>query len=96
MTHTCTEQQENVREGTPYNDPAFESLARELGVWGTAQSATCAQFWQEAQAQRAPLKEDAIRILYGESDGHWQMVAPQVIQFARSIERAHGITQEQG
>ena len=39
---------ENVREGAPYDNPAFEKLARELGVWGTAQSAICAQFWLAA------------------------------------------------
>lgn len=39
---------ENVREGAPYDNPAFEHLARDLGVWGTAQSAICAQFWLAA------------------------------------------------
>lgn len=36
---------ENVRDGDPYDDPAFEDLARTMGVWGTAQSALCAQFF---------------------------------------------------
>lgn len=39
---------ENVRQGAPYDSPAFEQLARDLGVWGTAQSALCAQFWLAA------------------------------------------------
>lgn len=36
---------ENVRDGEPYDDPAFEDLARTMGVWGTAQAALCAQFF---------------------------------------------------
>lgn len=36
---------ENVREGEPYDNPAFEDLARTMGVWGTAQAALCAQFF---------------------------------------------------
>ena len=43
---------ENLREGEPYDNPAFEALARALGVWGTAQSAVCAQFWMAAKEQR--------------------------------------------
>lgn len=39
---------ENIREGAPYDNPVFEQLARDLGVWGTAQSAVCAQFWLAA------------------------------------------------
>lgn len=39
---------ENVRTGAPYDNPEFERLARELGVWGTAQSSVCAQFWMAA------------------------------------------------
>lgn len=42
---------ENLREGEPYDNPAFEALARALGVWGTAQSAVCAQFWIAAKGQ---------------------------------------------
>lgn len=42
----------NLREGEPYNDPKFEELARTYGIWGTAQAALCAQFWQAAR--RAP------------------------------------------
>lgn len=41
----------NIREGEPYDNPAFEALARALGVWGTAQSAVCAQFWIAAKEQ---------------------------------------------
>lgn len=44
-------QRENLREGEPYDNPAFEALARALGVWGTAQSAVCAQFWIAAKEQ---------------------------------------------
>lgn len=44
---------ENVRTGAPYDNPAFEQLARELGVWGTVQAAACAQFWVAAQGQSA-------------------------------------------
>ena len=39
---------ENIREGAPYDNPEFEQLARDMGVWGTAQSAVCAQFWLAA------------------------------------------------
>lgn len=42
---------ENIREGEPYDNPAFEALARALGVWCTAQSAVCAQFWIAAKEQ---------------------------------------------
>jgi hypothetical protein len=48
---------------------------------------------ESAQAQRMPLSDAAIRDLYSE-EVHWDMVAPYVIAFARSIEAAHGITQE--
>lgn len=49
---------------------------------------------EASQAQRVPLTDEAIRTLYGESDGHWQMVGPQVLCFARSIESAHGIQEQ--
>ena len=39
---------ENIREGAPYGNPEFEQLARDIGVWGTAQSAVCARFWLAA------------------------------------------------
>jgi hypothetical protein len=43
---------ENIRTGAPYDDPAFEALCREHGIWGTAQSALCAVFWRQAGQQR--------------------------------------------
>ena len=46
---------ENVREGEPYDNPAFEDLARTMGVWGTAQAALCAQFFLAARALPAPV-----------------------------------------
>jgi hypothetical protein len=44
-------------------------------------------------AQHVPLSDVVIRDLYSE-EVHWDMVGPYVIAFARSIEAAHGITQE--
>lgn len=38
----------NIREGAPYDNPEFEQLARNMGVWGTPQAALCAQFWLAA------------------------------------------------
>lgn len=55
-----TQPPENTREGAPYSNPEFEKLAREHAVWGTAQSALCAQFWLAALAQRAPLTKEEI------------------------------------
>lgn len=46
---------ENVREGDPYDNPEFEQLARDLGVWGTPQSAIGAQFWMAARNPAAPV-----------------------------------------
>ncbi len=40
----------NIREGQPYNDPRFESLCREHGIWGTAESALAAVFWNASKA----------------------------------------------
>lgn len=59
-------------------------------------------YWQQqvrqllaaAKVELKPLTDEAIRTLYGESDGHWQMVGPQVLCFARSIESAHGIQEQ--
>lgn len=48
---------------------------------------------EASQAQRVPLSDEYIRDIYAE-ESHWDIVAPYVIEFARSIERAHGITQE--
>lgn len=79
--------QENIREGAPYSDPEFEKLAREHAAWGTAQSALCAQFWMASQAQRVPLSKRKIRLI----DAHSGLDA---IEFARAIERAHGIQEQ--
>lgn len=79
--------QENIRGGAPYSDPEFEKLAREHAVWGTAQSALCAQFWLAALAQRVPLSDRKIRQI----DAHSGLDA---IEFARAIERAHGIKEQ--
>lgn len=46
-----------------------------------------------SQAQRVPLSDAEIRDLYSE-EVHWDMVAPYVIAFARSIEAAHGIKEQ--
>ncbi len=46
---------ENIREGAPYDDPRFEALCREHGIWGTAQAALCAVFWRQAVAVPANL-----------------------------------------
>lgn len=48
---------------------------------------------EASQAQCVPLSDEYIRDIYAE-ESHWDMVAPYVIAFARSIEAAHGITQE--
>jgi len=44
---------ESIRSGAPYDDPAFEALCREHGIWGTAEAALCAVFWRHACKQRA-------------------------------------------
>ena len=54
---------ENIREGAPYDNPEFEQLARDMGVWGTAQSAVCAQFWLAA-TQPAAQGLDTARLDY--------------------------------
>ena len=79
----------------------FEATRRHMKAqWGVHDNTSFDVVWQQvldakaSQAQRVPLTDEAIRTLYGESDGHWQMVGPQVLCFARSIESAHGITQE--
>ena len=81
---------ENVREGEPYDNPAFEDLARTMGVWGTAQAALCAQFFLAGHgAQVAPLTDERIRQLDDATKFHeshnWS------VRFARAIEAAHGI-----
>jgi len=52
---TVTLQPENIRVGDPYDDPAFEQMAREHDVWGKADSALCAVFWLAGKAQ-PPIK----------------------------------------
>lgn len=42
---------ENIRSGDPYDDPAFERLAREHDVWGRAEGALCAVFWLAGKAR---------------------------------------------
>lgn len=79
--------QENIRKGMPYSDPVFEKLAREHAVWGTAQSALCAQFWLAALAQRVPLTDAEIEALLTT----WPDDSIAFFDFARAIERAHGI-----
>ena len=58
---------ENIREGAPYDNPAFEQLARDMGVWGTAQSAVCAQFWLAATqpaAQRSAYAAKGVKEVF--------------------------------
>jgi len=45
---------ENIREGAPYDCPAFEAMAREFHVWGRASGALCAQFWLGGMRAAAP------------------------------------------
>ena len=42
---------ENIHSGEPYDNPRFEALCREHGIWGTAEAALCAVFWKLAIAQ---------------------------------------------
>ncbi|MEK7945762.1 hypothetical protein WKR98_13480 [Pigmentiphaga sp. YJ18] len=42
---------ENIRAGDPYDDLAFERLAREHDIWGRAESALCAVFWLAGKKQ---------------------------------------------
>lgn len=44
---------ENIRMGAPYDNPVFEALCREMGIWGTAQAALCAVFWRKGAANTA-------------------------------------------
>ena len=75
----------------------FEAARRRMKVqWGVHENVSFDDVWQQAldakasQAQRVPLSDAVIRDLYSE-EVHWDMVAPYVIAFARSIEAAHGI-----
>lgn len=45
---------QNIRDGSPYDNPAFQALCREHGIWGTPQSALCAVFWRAASVQLQP------------------------------------------
>src|SRR5690554_6750614 len=68
---------EGIREGAPYDDPAFESLCREHEIWGTAAAAQCAVFWEAgkrvAEQQLAPdvegLEEAPITVIYTDGCG---------------------------
>ena len=58
---------ESIREGVPYGNPAFEQLARDMGVWGTTQSAVCAQFWLAATqpaAQRSAYAAKGVKEVF--------------------------------
>lgn len=110
MTHTSTEQpealpcpfcgneaksiysthQENWRvecwsDYCGVSSARFDAKLKAIRQWNRRAPAT--------QAQRVPLSDEYIRDIYAE-ESHWDMVAPYVIAFARSIEAAHGITQE--
>ena len=54
---------------------------------------SCAYCGQPSDEPRKPLSDAAIRDLYSE-EVCWDMVAPYVIAFARSIEAAHGIKEQ--
>lgn len=54
---------------------------------------SCAYCGQPSDEPRKPLSDAAIRDLYSE-EVCWDMVAPYVIAFARSIEAAHGIQEQ--
>src|SRR5690554_5558001 len=68
---------EDIREGAPYDDPAFEALCREHEIWGTAAAAQCAVFWEAgkrvAEQQPAPdvegLEEAPITVIYTDGCG---------------------------
>lgn len=68
----------NLREGEPYNDPKFEELARTYGIWGTAQSALCAQFWQAAR--RAPVEPQ-----------EWKITEEMHVAAVKVLHRASGV-----
>jgi len=52
---------EDIREGAPYDDPAFAALCREHEVWGTAAAALCAVFWEAGKraAEQQPATDVA-------------------------------------
>jgi hypothetical protein len=57
------EQPENIRTGYPYDDPAFEALAREHDVWGRASGALCAVFWRAARVSGEQARDAALNDL---------------------------------
>lgn len=82
---------ENIRDGAPYDNPAFEQLARDMGVWGTPQAALCAQFW--LAAERSPLDRQQIQSMIDQHVGLDSCDAT-LHGLARAIERAHGIQEQ--
>lgn len=82
---------ENIRDGAPYDNPEFEQLARDMGVWGTAQSALCAQFW--LAAQRRPLDRQQIQQMIDQHVG-LDSCDTSLHHLARAVERAHGIQEQ--
>lgn len=52
---------EAVREGAPYDDPAFSALCREHEVYGTAAAAQCAVFWEAGK--RAGQQPDVAQLV---------------------------------
>ena len=89
---------ESIREGAPYDNPEFEQLARDMGVWGTAQSAVCAQFWlaatqPAAQGMDAYKDRDTIFFLAGWNgcneglDAHEQFKKATIAAQAKQGER---------
>ncbi len=78
---------ENIRDGAPYDNPEFEQLARDMGVWGTAQSAVCAQFWLAA-TQPAAQGMDAGKLLAEKHTGMKVDYRGLLGQVQREIERS--------
>lgn len=87
---------DGVREGAPYDDPAFESLCREHEVWGTAAAAQCAVFWEAgkraAEQQPAPdvdVLVEALERIASWPDGGNQSGQPHIKMFAAKAIAAH-------
>ena len=89
---------ESIRKGAPYDNPEFEQLARDMGVWGTAQSAVCARFWlaatqPAAQGMDACKDRDTIFFLAGWNgcneglDAHEQFKKATIAAQAKQEER---------